>query len=449
MPPSSTPDTVRKRSPWRWLWRFLFLVLLLVALALGSLWYVYDTRLKPAPGEWQYTWRLGSHEIPLGIRKALNFFSDPTYGQWLDWLPVNLSKQTSYGKLGLFWDHSTQSLLVLCNDCQIHWDGVASAPLRIPVVRAFIHQDKPDFFSGTISLGSREQPHLYLDWEGELQRDTFSIHINADELPISDIFYTLVPDIPELKHAVITGTISLGAQVVLPAFELKLSNPRTHDFTVSGLGTERLIHSQSACGKPSQLPMNHWLVRAVMSAEDQRFEEHPGYDLQELMAAHDANQLQGSVIRGGSTITQQTAKLLFTGSERSLTRKLRELLYAVEMEQTLGKTRIMQLYLDNAPWGIYPDGKILCGAEAAAQHYFGRTAANLKREQAVWLAAMLHSPVAEARAWQRTGRINLGRAVWVAEYVRNAPNSGPRARQNVINALRRDPSLGMKPQTPN
>ena len=59
----------------------------------------------------------------------------------------------------------------------------------------------------------------------------------------------------------------------------------------------------------------------------------------------------GTPLRGASTLSQQVAKLLVTGGERSPVRKLRELLYAVEMEQTLGKARILRLYLDNAPWG--------------------------------------------------------------------------------------------------
>ena len=106
-------------------------------------------------------------------------------------------------------------------------------------------------------------------------------------------------------------------------------------------------------------------------------------------------------------------KLLVTGSERTGERKLRELLYAVEMEQTLGKARILQLYLDNAPWG----GET-CGAEAAAKRYFKRSAARLEPAQAVWLAAMLHNPGTEIAQWQRSGNIDAARAKWVAEGIR-------------------------------
>ena len=152
----------------------------------------------------------------------------------------------------------------------------------------------------------------------------------------------------------------------------------------------------------------------MIAAEDQRFFQHTGYDVAELAAAFEANQAKAAVERGGSTLTQQLARLLVTGGERSAERKLRELLYAVEMEQTLGKARILQLYLDNAPWG--PGG--LCGAEAAARRYFKRSAARLEPAQAVWLAAMLHNPVMEAERWQREGQIDAARAKWVADGIR-------------------------------
>jgi membrane peptidoglycan carboxypeptidase len=107
------------------------------------------------------------------------------------------------------------------------------------------------------------------------------------------------------------------------------------------------------------------------------------------------------------------AKLLVAGGERSPVRKLRELLYAVEMEQTLGKARILRLYLDHAPWGA-----TVCGAQAAAHTYFGKRADQLTAAQAVWLAAMLHNPVVEARNWKVTGQINQARAQWVAANLR-------------------------------
>jgi monofunctional glycosyltransferase len=138
----------------------------------------------------------------------------------------------------------------------------------------------------------------------------------------------------------------------------------------------------------------------------------------ELTESFAKNQRSAQIERGASTLSQQLAKLLVTGAERSPVRKLRELLYAVEMEDTLGKARILRLYLDNAPWG--PG---ICGAEAAAKHYFGTTARKLEARQAVWLAAMLHNPGMEAARWARSGEINVERAQWVVKGLRTVPRS--------------------------
>ena len=179
---------------------------------------------------------------------------------------------------------------------------------------------------------------------------------------------------------------------------------------MQGLGTEAWAQAQSQCSqglpasaKRATLRADSLLARAVLAAEDQRFYEHPGYDLVEMNKALRSNQDDRKraqhPLRGASTLSQQVAKLLVTGGERSPVRKLRELLYAVEMEQTLGKARILHLYLSHAPWGA-----TVCGAQAAAHTYFGKRADQLSAAQAVWLAAMLHNPALEARAGRPAAR---------------------------------------------
>ena len=100
------------------------------------------------------------------------------------------------------------------------------------------------------------------------------------------------------------------------------------------------------------------------------------------------------------------------------------------MEQTLGKARILQLYLDNAPWGAG-----LCGAEAAARRYFKRSARNLEPAQAVWLAAMLNNPGAAVEKWQRDGQID-GDAPsgWPRACAASRARSARRCCRNVANA---------------
>ena len=249
---------------------------------------------------------------------------------------------------------------------------------------------------------------------------------------------------PELSQARIGGQFSLQAQLSLPGGTLTVA-PRIDGFEVSGLGTEALAGARTACARghrSSRLAPESWLARAVVAAEDQRFYEHPGYDLAELTAALTGNQQAQRTQRGASTLSQQLAKLLITGDERSAVRKLRETLYAVEMERTLGKARILRLYLDNAPWG-----QQLCGAEPAAQFYFGVRAGELTPAQASWLAAMLHNPGVEAQRWADTGQINLARAQWVALALRGMSRAQKLALAEDM-ALVEWPATWAEPKTP-
>ncbi|MFO1351656.1 MAG: biosynthetic peptidoglycan transglycosylase, partial [Gammaproteobacteria bacterium] len=151
-----------------------------------------------------------------------------------------------------------------------------------------------------------------------------------------------------------------------------------------------------------------WLPRATIAAEDARFFRHPGYDLAEVVAALERRAANQERLRGASTLTQQLAKNLFLDSERTLARKLRELLYAVEMEHTLGKRRILELYLNIVDWGSG-----LYGAKRAAEKYFGIAPADLMPEQAAWLASLLTNPRLALERQQRTGRIDSERVGWI------------------------------------
>jgi monofunctional biosynthetic peptidoglycan transglycosylase len=129
------------------------------------------------------------------------------------------------------------------------------------------------------------------------------------------------------------------------------------------------------------------LVRAVLASEDASFWGHAGFDWDEMQKAAEQNWKAGHTVRGASTITQQLAKNLWLGTERSYLRKIREALLAVKLERTLPKRRILTLYLDVAEWG---NG--VFGAEAAARHWFHVGARDLSTAQAATLAAMLPAP---------------------------------------------------------
>jgi len=129
------------------------------------------------------------------------------------------------------------------------------------------------------------------------------------------------------------------------------------------------------------------LQHAVVAAEDARFYEHHGFDWHAIQLAAE-DDMEGGRIRGGSTITQQLVKNLFFGTGRSILRKGAEFTLVPVAELVLGKQRILELYLNVIEWGpgIY-------GAEAASRAWYRTSAANLDKDQAARLAAILPAPL--------------------------------------------------------
>lgn len=130
------------------------------------------------------------------------------------------------------------------------------------------------------------------------------------------------------------------------------------------------------------------LVFAVIASEDAKFCEHGGIDWDAIEKAREYNKKhQGKKRRGGSTISQQTAKNVFFWNGGGMPRKAGEAWMTYVIETVWGKRRIMEVYLNVAEWG---DG--IFGAEAAAQARFGKSAADLSQLEAARLAAVLPSP---------------------------------------------------------
>jgi monofunctional glycosyltransferase len=145
----------------------------------------------------------------------------------------------------------------------------------------------------------------------------------------------------------------------------------------------------------SQISAN--LPVTVIAAEDARFCSHWGVDFRELQEAiEEAEDL--SEARGGSTITQQTAKNLFLWHGRSFVRKALELPLALWIDLVMSKRRIMEIYLNIAEWG--PNGQF--GAEAGARTAFGKSARDLTGREAAAMAAVLPNPI--RRSASRPGR---------------------------------------------
>jgi len=129
------------------------------------------------------------------------------------------------------------------------------------------------------------------------------------------------------------------------------------------------------------------LKKAVLVSEDAAFFSHMGVDVNELKAALKKDWETMSFARGGSTITMQLAKNLYLTPSKNPLRKLKEIIIAHQLEQALSKRRIFEIYLNVVEWG-----RNIYGSEAAARHYFAKSAAALDPLEAATLAALLPSP---------------------------------------------------------
>jgi monofunctional biosynthetic peptidoglycan transglycosylase len=129
------------------------------------------------------------------------------------------------------------------------------------------------------------------------------------------------------------------------------------------------------------------MVRAVIAAEDGKFCSHDGFDRDAIEQAIERN-AKGKRMRGGSTVSQQTAKNVFLWPSRSFVRKAFEAYFTILIDWIWGKERILEVYLNVAEMG-----KGIYGAEAAAQEFFRKNAADLNRREASLITACLPNPI--------------------------------------------------------
>lgn len=226
--------------------------------------------------------------------------------------------------------------------------------------------------------------------------------------------------------------ILIGALAVWLIYELatfpSISKLRTENPTTTSLIEYRLSEAKSEGREPRQYmiwtpieQISPHLQRAVIAGEDSRFFEHDGFDWEAIQKAWDEAVKEGekeakaegdynkddwippmpSFKRGASTITQQLSKNLYLSEDRNFLRKGREAIYTYFLERELSKKRILELYLNVIEWG---DG--VYGAEAASRTYFKKSASNLTREEAAFLAAMIPSPLNVFNPHKNRKRVN-------------------------------------------
>jgi penicillin-binding protein 1A len=183
------------------------------------------------------------------------------------------------------------------------------------------------------------------------------------------------------------GTLAwVGAH--LPPIQSLEIPPRPPTIQIVDMDGRPLARRGDLAGPPVSLrSLPSYVPNAFVAIEDRRFYHHYGVDPFGIARAFVANVLHRGVAQGGSTLTQQLAKNLFLTQERTLTRKMQEVLLAIWLERKFSKTQILELYLNRVYFG---SGAY--GIEQAAQHYFGKPAKELSIAEAAMLAGLVKSP---------------------------------------------------------
>jgi len=355
------------------------------------------------PGAWTTELEIAGFNARMNVAGLVRLATLPGTAHLLDGRLV----QTRSGTLRFARDGD--ALRVTCAPCRLQHRNLASGPVLLRSVELEV-QREGDALDGAVVVDT-----IHIPFDARLRAASIDLAWQLPPTELASVNRALGDAVPEAAFAHIEGTVQAQGALSLPSGRGG-ARWSAEGLEVGGLGTEALQHGwfRFACGDPSGRAkltitgdgeqawiatdaMGPYLAAAVLAAEDQGFQQHAGYD-EHSVAALLADFEDGRPKRGGSTITQQLARTLFTGGERTAVRKLRELLYAIEMERTLGKARILELYLNTVDWG--PG---LCGARAAARAYFGKAPARLSALEAAWLAGVLRNPHA-AREQQFAAR---------------------------------------------
>ncbi len=147
---------------------------------------------------------------------------------------------------------------------------------------------------------------------------------------------------------------------------------------------------QVSANVPDYTPLNQVpedFTQAVIAVEDHKFYKHHGFDVVGIARAYLTNLKDGTITQGGSTITQQLAKNLFLSSDRTYTRKIKELFLAMKLEKRYTKDEILEMYIN-----VVYYGSDAYGIQAASHTYYHKKASELSREECAMLAGLLQAP---------------------------------------------------------
>ncbi|HQR19918.1 MAG TPA: biosynthetic peptidoglycan transglycosylase [Burkholderiaceae bacterium] len=378
--------------------------------------------LTTSPEAWTTEVRVLGRTVALNVLGLVRLATAPGVALLVEGRAVN----TRMGRVE--FRREGVALIARCAPCRLEHPALASTPLVIDRIELAAER------SGSVINGWVSAGGLQIDYTAELAPERIVLRWHLPPAELARAYHAIASIVPEAQLARIDGRFEARGRIELPrrtgSVQLTLNGVE-----VGGLGTEALQSgwfamacrqadgvAQRVVTGDSELrwvPLDRMgtLPSAVIAAEDQRFYGHPGFDEAEigpLLASLDASG-RG---RGASTLTQQLARTLFTGGERTAARKLREFLYAVEMERTLGKARILELYLNTVDWG--PG---LCGARAASRTYFRKRPDQLTPLESAWLAGILRAPHTAYEQQYRAGHPDAARAQVVLLQMRSLPKA--------------------------
>jgi len=200
-----------------------------------------------------------------------------------------------------------------------------------------------------------------------------------------------------LKYSIVVGLwgATLAAFMILyysiglPKIDSLLQNEKTINNIEIQYSNQKLIRKYGATDDNfiiySELPVH--LIEALLSTEDRRFFEHNGIDFIGIIRAMYINTKAGYIKQGGSTLTQQLAKIMFLGREKTIKRKVQEAILALKLERIFSKEQIMTFYLNKAYYGA---GKY--GIKNASQFYFDKSVSKLNLEESAMIVGLLKAP---------------------------------------------------------
>jgi penicillin-binding protein 1A len=192
--------------------------------------------------------------------------------------------------------------------------------------------------------------------------------------------------------------LCIGSGVLIGVISAALKNmPALEDFEYKPIEATRIYDANNKLISRLYVENRVWvplseipreLQDAVIAVEDWKFRDHHGVDFMGIIRAALVDIREGKIVQGGSTITQQLAKNAFLTHERTWTRKLQELLYAIQLERTYTKDQILELYLNEV---YFFPGQVVYGVEAAAQGYFGKSVRYLNLPESALLGGIIRN----------------------------------------------------------